>query len=351
VSNLFIHGGWPTLLSRLVDGSDLTTDEGRDAMAVVLAGEATDAQLAGFLLGLAGKGEAAAEMSGMVDAMLDAAAPLELSQHHVIDIVGTGGSPRRRTRALNVSTAASFVAAGAGAKVCKHGNRRASSTSGSSDVLDELGIAVELDGPQVAACVAQVGIAFAFARMFHPAMRHAATVRAELGIPTVFNMLGPLAHPARLKRAVIGVSDPSRLELLADVMRRRGVDRVWLVHGQDGLDELSTSAPSQIVDVSADRVERRTLHASEVGITEVSGDEIGGGDPVDNARIITEVLAGKPGPDADLILLNAAAGLVVSGLHDDLGEALEAARTSISSGAAERTLTDLRKVTAELVAP
>jgi anthranilate phosphoribosyltransferase len=249
-----------------------------------------------------------------------------------------------------VSTAASFVAAGAGAKVCKHGNRRASSTSGSSDVLDELGIAVELDGPQVAACVAQVGIAFAFARMFHPAMRHAATVRAELGIPTVFNMLGPIAHPARLKRAVIGVSDPSRLELLADVMRRRGVDRVWLVHGQDGLDELSTSAPSQIVDVTADRVERRTLHPSEVGITEVPGDEIGGGDPVENARIITEVLAGKPGPDAELILLNAAAGLVVSGLHDDLGEALEAARTSIASGAAERTLTELRAVTAELIA-
>ena len=249
VNDLFVHGGWPTLLGRLVDGSDLTTEEARDVMAVVLAGKATDAQLAGLLLGLRGKGEAPAEVSGMVDAMLDAAAPLDLAQPNVIDLVGTGGSPRRRTRALNVSTAACFVAAGAGAKVCKHGNRRASSTSGSSDVLDELGIAVELDGPQVAACVAQVGLAFAFARMFHPAMRHAAAVRAELGIPTVFNLLGPLAHPAHLTRAVIGVSDPSRLELLAQVMRRRGVERVWLVHGEDGLDELSTSSDSQIIEV------------------------------------------------------------------------------------------------------
>ncbi|MCB1028938.1 MAG: anthranilate phosphoribosyltransferase [Microthrixaceae bacterium] len=350
MNDLFIHGGWPTIFSRLIDGSDLTSDEGRDVMAVVLAGEATDAQLAGLLLGLRGKGEAAAEMSGMVDAMLDAAAPLELTQHGVIDLVGTGGSPRRRTRALNVSTAASFVAAGAGAKVCKHGNRRASSTSGSSDVLDELGVAVELDGPQVAACVSQVGVAFAFAKMFHPAMRHAAGVRAELGIPTVFNLLGPLAHPAHLKRAVIGVSDPARLELLADVMVRRGVERVWLVHGEDGLDELSTSAPSQIVDVAGDRVERRTLNVGELGMDEVSADDIGGGDPAENARIIGEVLAGKPGPEADLIVLNAAAGLVVAGLHDDLGEALAAARHSIDTGAAERTLTDLRRVTAELTA-
>lgn len=350
MNDLFFHGGWPTIFSRLIDGSNLTTDEGRDVMAVVLAGDATDAQLAGLLLGLRGKGEAAAEMSGMVDAMLDAAAPLDLTQHGVIDIVGTGGSPRRRTRALNVSTAASFVAAGAGAKVCKHGNRRASSTSGSSDVLDELGIAVELDGPQVASCVTQVGVAFAFAKMFHPAMRHAATVRAELGIPTVFNLLGPLAHPAKLKRAVVGVSDPERLELLAEVMQRRNVEHVLLVHGEDGLDELSTSAPSQIIEVIGDRVERRTLNVAELGIDEVPGDEIGGGDPAENARIITEVLAGKPGPEADLIMLNAAAGLVVAGLHDDLGEALGAARTSIASGAAERTLTDLRRVTAELIA-
>ena len=202
-------GGWRVVLTELTAGHDLTRPLASAALGEILAGRATDGQIGAFIVALRMKGEAVEEVSGMVDAMLDAAAPIELAElDEVVDIVGTGGAPTRRVHALNVSTMSSFVAAGAGARVCKHGNRKASSTSGSFDLLDALGVTVELDGPAVARCVEGTGLGFCFARAFHPAMRHVGPVRAELGVPTVFNFLGPLSHPARVRRQVIGVSDP-----------------------------------------------------------------------------------------------------------------------------------------------
>ncbi|MTA45322.1 MAG: anthranilate phosphoribosyltransferase, partial [Actinobacteria bacterium] len=233
---------WPALLSTLVAGSDLTSEQAGDALREILAGAATDAQIAAFLIALRMKGETIGEVSAMVDAMLESAAPIELpAGPDAIDIVGTGGAPSRRAHALNVSTMASFVAAGAGARVVKHGNRKASSTSGSFDLLEALGIPLELDGPGIAHCVSEAGIAFCFARSFHPAMRHAGPVRTQLGVPTVFNFLGPLSHPARVQRQVIGVSDLRIAPIVVGVLQQRGAPRALVVSGDDGMDEFTTT--------------------------------------------------------------------------------------------------------------
>mgnify|MGYP001814419486 FL=1 len=235
--------GWPEVLHRVTAREDLSADDAEAALAQVLAGQADPAQLGAFIAALRTKGESVEEVTGMVDAMLAAAEPLDIPDT-AIDIVGTGGSTRRRDNAVNVSTMASFVAAAGGATVCKHGNRKASSSSGSSDLLEALGLAVELSPAGVAACVDELGLGFAFARVFHPAMRHAGPVRAALGIPSVFNILGPLSHPGRLTRQVIGVSAPELAPLVAGVLAQRQSPRAWVVHGSDGLDELTLAGPS-----------------------------------------------------------------------------------------------------------
>ena len=261
-------GAWPGVLAELSAGRDLSADVARSAMECILEGEATPAQIAAFIVALRVKGESPAEVAGLVDAMLEAAAPLDLADpERTVDLVGTGGATPLRGRAFNVSTMASLVAAASGATVCKHGNRKASSTSGSTDLLEALGVEVELDGPRVARCVDEAGVGFAFARMFHPAMRHAAPVRAELGMPTVFNVLGPLSHPGRVGRQVLGVSDPRLLRSGSGGAACVGAStRAWVVHGSDGLDELTTTDATTVVEVRDGEIRRFEVRPEDVGL-------------------------------------------------------------------------------------
>jgi anthranilate phosphoribosyltransferase len=342
-------GAWPGVLSELVAGHDLDTAVARGAMERVLAGEATPAQIAAFIVALRVKGESAAEVDGLVDAMLDAAAPLDLKDPTAtIDLVGTGGAIPLRTRAVNVSTMASLVASAAGATVCKHGNRKASSTSGSTDLLEALGVEVELDGPGVARCVEEAGVGFAFARMFHPAMRHAAPVRAELGVPTVFNVLGPLSHPGRVGRQLLGVSDPRLLDLVPAVLARRGIVRAWVVHGDDGLDEITTTDATTVVEVEGGRTRRFEIRPEDLGMPRATIEDIAVGDPQQNAESATRLLGGQPGPLRDMVLLNAGAALVVAEVVDDLESGVERAAEAVDNGEAARTLGELVAVSRAL---
>ncbi len=346
-------GAWPGVLRRLLDGDDLDGAVCAAVLERILAGEATDAQIAAFVVGLRIKGETPGEVSGLVDAMLAAAAPLPLDDpDRVVDVVGTGGSTALGGQAFNVSTTASIVAASAGAVVCKHGNRAASSTSGSTDLLEALGVVVDLDGPAVAACVRETGVGFAFARMFHPAMRHVAPVRAQLGVPTVFNVLGPLSHPGRLRRQVVGVADPRLLDLVAGVLARRGAIHAWVVRGDDGLDEITTTTSTQVVEVRDGTVVGRfEVAPGEVGLATATTEQLAVGDPAANAAAARRVLAGEAGPVRDTVVLNAAAALVVAGVAPALSDGAEHAAAAIDSGAAERTLTSLVETSMRLRPP
>jgi len=345
-------GAWPGVIRLLTDGVDLDPAVARGALDRVLAGEATPAQIAALLVGLRAKGESADEVAGLVGAMLAAAAPLELPDApSTVDIVGTGGSVALGGRAFNVSTMASIVAAAAGATVCKHGNRRASSTSGSTDLLEELGVEVDLDGPGVAACVREAGVGFAFARMFHPAMRHVAPVRTELGVPTVFNLLGPLSHPGRVGRQVLGVADADKVDLMAGVLVRRGMRRAWVVRGADGLDELTTTDVTEVIEIAdGAEVARFRVTPESVGLQRVTLDDIAVGDPVQNARAANDVLEGRAGPVRDMVLLNAAAALVVADVVEDLTAGLERCASAVDSGDAARRLGELVAVSRALTA-
>jgi len=342
-------GGWQSVLATLTDGRDLTEAQASLAMAEVLRGDATPAQIAGFIVALRMKGEAVDEVVGMSSAMLDAAAPIEVPVGiDPVDVVGTGGAPPRRFAALNVSTMACFVAAGAGAHVLKHGNRKASSTSGAFDILEALGLPVELDGPSVIACLEATRVGFCFARLFHPAMRHAGPVRAELGVPTVMNFLGPLSHPARVRRQVIGVSDLAMAPTVVGVLHARRPPRAMVVHGHNSLDELSTTGPSTVFDLCDGDVTEYEVDPAALGLAPASPEDIKGGDPETNARIAWEVLSAEPGPYRDIVALNAAAAIVVAGLATDLSEGLEQAYASIDEGSAAAVLEKLREAAASL---
>lgn len=329
--------GWTKVLGRLAAGADLTAAESRAALAQVLDGGATPAQLAAFIVALRLKGETAEEITGLVEAMVAVAAPLRLPDG-AIDIVGTGGSPTLRDRAFNVSTVASIVAAAAGATVCKHGNRMASSTSGSTDLLEQLGVAVDLDGAAVERCIAEAGVGFCFARMFHPAMRHVGPTRSELGIPTVFNILGPLSHPGGVRRQVLGVSDPARVDVIAEVLRQRGMERAMVVHGHDGLDELTTTDRTLVIDIVDGEVSRREIDPADVGLERRTVDDIAVGDPAANAEVARRVLAGELSAHRDIVVLNAAAGLVVADIAGDLPDGVILAAAAIDDGRAAATL-------------
>ncbi|MBK5224654.1 MAG: anthranilate phosphoribosyltransferase [Acidimicrobiia bacterium] len=343
-------GGWTPILGALAEGHDLSFAQSSAAMAEILAGNATDARIAAFIVALRIKGETVEEVNGMVDAMLDASELLALNLD-AVDIVGTGGSPARRLHALNVSTMASFVVAGAGVPVCKHGNRRASSTSGSFDLLEALGVEIELTGSSVARCVREVGVGFAFARAFHPAMRFAGPVRSELGIPTVFNLLGPLSHPSKIDRQVIGVGDPAMQALTAGVLASRGLPRSLVVHGSDGLDEITLTGPTTIHEIRDGEISVWELDPSTLGFAVRTADELRGGDPAANAEIAKGVFAGEPGAARDIVVLNAAAGLYVGGKVDSLVDGVELAITAIDEGRAAAALEHLVELTLELSAP
>lgn len=343
-STLTDLGGWPTVLGTLTAGGDLSTQQAHAAMREILDGAASSAQIAGFIVALRMKGETVPELSGLLRAMFAAAERVDLDATGadgpvpggpVIDIVGTGGD---RHHSINVSTLAALVVSGAGGRVCKHGNRAASSSCGSADLLEALGVVIDL-GPQgVAQCVAEAGIGFCFAPRFHPSMRHAGPTRRELGVPTVFNFLGPLANPARARRYVVGVSDPSMAERMARVLADHGAEQAWVVRGGDGLDEITTTTTSNVIELRDGEVVARTVDPTEFGIGPARLADLRGGDPAVNAALARRVLAGDQGHHRDIVVLNAAAGLLVGGLVDDMGAGVAAARSTIDEGKASATL-------------
>ena len=334
------YGGWPGVLGTLAAGRDIGPGEARAALGAILAGEATDAQVAVFIVALRIKDPGVGELQGLVEAMRDAATPLDIPDG-AIDIVGTGGTAGRKTHALNVSTMACFVAAGAGATVCKHGNVKASSTSGAFDLLDAIGVPIGAAPHEVEQTVRSVGLGFAFAKTFHPAMRHVAGVRSQIGIPTVFNLLGPLSHPGRVQRQVIGVPEPSLAPTLAAVLQATGSVRSLVVHGDGRFDEFTTTGPNLVVDLNEGKVTEQRVEAADVGLASATPDELRGGDTAVNARILAGILAGEPGPKRDMVVLNAAAGLVVAGVADDLAAGVEAAAAAIDDGRAAQKFAEV----------
>ncbi len=330
---------WPELFDKLKDAQDLSLEETYAAFSAVLAGEATPAQIGALLLGVQANGITADELTGVVRALRDACVGFTVDPD-AIDTCGTGGSDQRREAAFNVSTLAAFVVAGAGGKVCKHGNRKASATSGSADLLEALGVNVELDGAGVARCVTEAGIGFMLAPKFHPGMRHAGPVRRELGIRTVFNFAGPLANPAGVRRQVVGVADGSMAATVARVLLGFGAERAMVVYGSDGLDELTLTGTSTVLEVRDGLVVEHLVDPETFGFRRRAKAPVGG-DTAANVVLAHAVLAGEAGEHRDIVVLNAAAGLVVAGVVDELGDGVEAAIAALDSGAAASVLTNL----------
>jgi anthranilate phosphoribosyltransferase len=334
--NLAALGGWPAVLGPLTNGRDLTAEETAAAVTDILEGAATPAQVAAFAVGLRMKGETVEEMAALLDVMLAFGQRVELPETtDAVDTCGTGGD---RACTINASTVAALVVAGAGAKVCKHGNRSQTSECGSADLLEALGVVIDLDPTGVAACVERAGMGFCFAPQYHPAFRHVGPVRRELGVPTVFNFLGPVANPARVRRQVLGVSDPAMAAKLVGVLQAHGSERALVVYGHDGLDELSTITTSTVVELREGHVRSYDVDPVQLGLKQAALEDIQGGTPAVNADLARRVLDGEPGPRRDFILLNAAAGLVAAGVADDLAEGLEAAAASVDSGGAAAVL-------------
>jgi anthranilate phosphoribosyltransferase len=331
---------WPALLGVLIRGDSLTADESEWAMNEIMEGAATPSQIAGFGVALRIKGASVAEMTGLARAMLAHATPIHLPGH-LTDLVGTGGDG---AHTVNVSTMGTIVAAAAGVRMIKHGNRAASSACGAADVLEALGVVIDLPPSATAELAGAVGIAFLFAPLYHPALRYAGPTRSELGVPTVFNYLGPVANPARPSSQAVGVADPRMGEIIAGVLAGRGCSAL-VFHGSDGLDELTTTAPSSLWVVHRGEVARTEFDPASLGLRRASLDDLRGGDAEHNAAVARAVLAGEHGPVRDIVLLNAAAalaaaagvpgpGAVTSALADGLARAAEA----VDSGAASTLL-------------
>jgi anthranilate phosphoribosyltransferase len=332
---------WPEVLGRLGRRESLSTEEAEETLRVVLAGDASPAQIGAFLSLLHAKGETAEEVTGLAQAMLAAAVPCPLdTEDVVVDLVGTGGD---RLASINVTTLAAIITAGCGVKVCKHGNRAASSSVGTADVLEALGVAIEIGPEGVARCVAETGMGFCFAQRFHPAMRFVGPVRKELGVPTVFNFLGPLSNPARTRYQLVGVSDPAMGPVMAGVFGATGSRRALIVHADDGLDELSVTSPSTVIDVRGDgsgafEISEWRLDPASLGLPPATMEQLRGGDAAFNAAVIRAVLEGEPGARRDIGVLNAAAALLLAGQVDDLAAGVVRAADSLESGRARAVL-------------
>jgi anthranilate phosphoribosyltransferase len=337
---------WPELLSSLVRGEDQPAEATAWAMEQILNGDATPVQMAGFVVGLRSKGETVQELTGLADMMIEFATPIEIGGP-AVDVVGSGGD---RSNTVNISTMAAIVAAAAGARVVKHGNRASSSACGAADVLEALGVVLDLAPEVQPQVVDRVGIGFLFAAQYHPALRHAAVTRRELGIPTIFNFLGPLANPAQPISQAVGVADPRMAELMAGVFASRG-NYGLVVHGGDGLDELTTTTSSTVWVYADGSVVQRELDPLKLGVPRATISDLVGGDAVANAQVVRDVVAGQPGPIRDVVVLNAAAALVAYGkpaparLENDFADELERARQAIDSGAAESKLQEWIAVT------
>ena len=324
-------------ISKLLGGADLSRDEARDVMDQVMRGDATPAQIAGFLISLRAKGETVEEIAGCAEAMRSHALPVRPQRQDVIDTAGTGGDG---AGTVNLSTAAALVAAAVGAGVAKHGNRAVSSACGSADVLEALGFDIELTPEEIARSIDELGFGFLFAQAHHPAMKHAGPVRRELATRTVFNILGPLTNPASASRQVIGVFAPDLTETVAEALSGLGTRRAMVVHGAGGIDELSPAGPNLVYHVNGN-IEREELDPRDLGIPVCAPSDLSGGTPVQNAAAIRMVFSGAPGPKRDAILLNAAAALMVADIAEDMREGLALAATAIDSGAAAERLTSL----------
>jgi anthranilate phosphoribosyltransferase len=322
-------------IAHVVEGHDLTESTAETVMQQIMGGQATTAQIGGLLIALRLKGETVEEVTGFARVMRRNAIPVRPRQCFLADTCGTGGDGRGT---INISTMAAFVVAGAGLAVSKHGNRSVSSKCGSADVLKALGVQLELSPEQVAACIDQVGIGFLFAPLLHPAMKHAIGPRREMGVRTVFNILGPLTNPAGAQVQVLGVYDPTLTETMARVLDALGSQAAFVVHGADGLDELSTTGPNTVAHLDKGRIQTFTLDPLDLGLPRAELCDLEGGDAQENAAIFRAVLDGKPGPQRDVVLLNSAACLVVGGLAPDFSAGLSLAAQSIDSGAARAKL-------------
>jgi anthranilate phosphoribosyltransferase len=325
-------------LTELLDGRDLPRAEAREVMGEIMRGEATPAQIGGFLVALRLKGETADEIAGFAEAMREHVVPVRPARDDLVDTAGTGGDG---AQTINISTAAAIVAAAAGAGVAKHGNRAVSSASGSADVLEALGFELEQPPERIAASIDELGFGFMFAPSHHPAMRHAASVRRELATRTVFNVLGPLTNPAGARAQVIGVYAKPLVRTIAEVLAQLGARRAFVVHGAHGIDELSPAGPNEVCEVVDGGVRSRTIDPADLGIDRADPHELRGGTPAENAEAIRAVLAGEHGARRDAILLNAAGAIAAAGHADDLREGLELAREAVDSGAAAARLEQL----------
>jgi anthranilate phosphoribosyltransferase len=341
----------PALLTRaidtLADREDLSLEQTAAVLAEIMAGEASEIQIAAFLIALRTKGETTAELAGLAWAMRELAAPVSTTRGNLLDTAGTGGG--RRT--FNVSTTAALIAAGAGCTVAKHGNRSATGLSGSADLLEALGVRIDLRPEDVAHCIETVGFGFMFAPAHHQATRYVIPVRRELAVRTIFNFLGPLTNPAGARRQLIGVSDPSYLETMAGALALLGTDHALLVSSQDGLDELSISAPTDVVEVTGDTITRSVVVPEQVGLASAPADASPGGDPTENAAITRQILDGEldAGHAArGLAVLNAGAAIYAGGGSADLEAGVRAAEDAIDSGAAADTLARFVALTGEL---
>jgi anthranilate phosphoribosyltransferase len=324
-------------IEQLLQGKPLTRDQARDVMDQVMGGEVTTGQLAGLLIALRAKGETVEEMTGFVESMRSHATPLEVPPG-TIDTCGTGGD---RAGTFNISTTAALVAAGAGIPVAKHGNRAASSRCGSADVLEALGVEITLGADGVRRCIDAAGIGFCFAPSFHPAMRHAGPARKELGVRTVFNVLGPLANPGRVRRQALGVGAPALAPLMVRVLKDLGHERALVFYGEDGLDELTTTGPSRVFELKDGSVTEYELEPKDLGLGRSRPEDLRGGTPAENATLMRRVLDGEAGPRREVVVLNAAAAVLAAGKTQEWGQAIAVARESIDSGRAKKALNRL----------
>lgn len=323
-------------IAKVADGHALDADQARDAFDIMMSGDATPSQIAGFLMALRVRGETVDEITGAVSTMRAKMATVD-APADAIDIVGTGGD---NSGSYNVSTCAAIIAAGAGAPVAKHGNRSLSSKSGAADALAALGVNIEIGPEVIARCIREAGLGFMFAPMHHAAMRHVGPSRVEMGVRTIFNLLGPLSNPAGVKRQVIGVFSDHWLLPMAETLKSLGSTHVWVVHG-DGLDELTTAGVTQVVELKDGAIRQFTVAPEDVGLARVDLSMLKGGDPEHNAAALRRVLDGEKGPYRDIACLNAAAGLVVAGKSHTLSGALGMAQDAIDSGAASAALEKL----------
>jgi anthranilate phosphoribosyltransferase len=329
---------FPALIEKLTRHEDLTADEAAAAMGEVMAGRAAGAQLAGLLVGLAMKGERPEEIVGLARAMRAQAVPTSKRYARVFDTCGTGGD---RSGTFNISSCAALVVAACGVRVAKHGNRSASSQSGSADVFEALGVRIDASPAVVERCLADAGIGFFFAQTFHPSMKHAAQTRRELGVRTAFNLLGPLTNPGGATRQLVGVPRAEFTELMARALMLLGSERAWVVHGADGIDELTTTGYTKISECREGAVNTFYLHPADVGLPKATLASLKGGDPRHNARTIDAVLAGERGPARDIVLLNAGASLFIAGAAASVDEGILMASRAIERGDARRTLAQL----------